>query len=76
MKNPIKLQEKLVHLLRGTPALKVFPNYERPWNDMEFREVAWIVQDFINQNPEVGGYDSLRDWLDEYYFLRADTRTM
>lgn len=76
MKNPKKLQEKLVQLLNGTPALHVMPNPSRPWDDLEFREVAWIVQDFVNQNDAVIECDPLKDWLEEYRFFRADNRTL
>ncbi len=74
MKSPAKLQQKLLQLLRGTPALHVMPNPELPWNDLDFKEVAFIVQDFVNQNPEVIESDPLKDWLEEYKFFRADSR--
>ena len=75
MKSPQKLQEKLVRLLNQTPALKVLPSHDRPWDDREFREVAWIVQDFVNQNHSViESDDPLREWLDEYRFFRADSK--
>ena len=75
MKSPQKLQEKLVRLLNQTPALKVLPNHDRPWDDLELREVAWIVQDFVNQNHSViESDDPLREWLDEYRFFRADSK--
>jgi len=74
VKDPIKLQNKLVRLLSGTPALHVMPNSSRPWDDLELREVAWIVQDFVNQNREVIECDPLKDWIEEYKFFRADSR--
>jgi hypothetical protein len=52
------------------------PNPSRPWDDLEFREVAWIVQDFVNQNDAVIECDPLKDWLEEYRFFRADNRTL
>jgi hypothetical protein len=48
------------------------PNPEAPWNDLDFKEVAFIVQDFVNQNPEVIEGDPLKDWLEEYTFYKAD----
>lgn len=75
MKNPSKLQGKLVELLRHTPALNILPSYSRPWNDLEFHEVAWVVQDFVNQNQEVIECDPLKDWLEEYKFYKADCQT-
>ena len=74
MKSPAKLQQKLLQLLKGTPALHVMPNPELPWNDLDFKEVAFIVQDFVNQNPDVIECDPLREWLDEYRFYAVDKR--
>ena len=74
MKDPSKLQAKLVQLLKHTPALRVLPNHEQPWNEIEMREVAWVVQDFVNQNDSVIECDPLKDWLEEYKFYRADNR--
>jgi hypothetical protein len=48
------------------------PNPELPWNDLDFKEVAFIVQDFVNQNPAVIECDPLKDWLEEYTFFKAD----
>ena len=74
MKSPDKLQKKLLQLLKGTPALHVMPNPELPWNDLDFKEVAWIVKDFVNQNPEVIEGDELQEWLEEYTFFTADRK--
>lgn len=74
MKSPAKLQQKLLQVLRGTPALHVMPNPETPWNDLDLKEVAFIVQDFVNGNPEVIECDPLKDWLEEYTFFKADHR--
>lgn len=74
MKNPAKLQEKLVQLLKQTPALNILPNYNHPWNEIEMREVAWMVQDFVNMNDAVIEVDPLKDWLEEYKFYKADNR--
>ena len=74
MKSPAKLQEKLLKILKGTPALNIFPPSRGNWTDHDFWEVAWIVQDFVNANPEVIECDPLRDWLDEYRFAKADQK--
>ena len=74
MKSPMKLQEKLVQLLRGTPALNVLPSHQLPWNDLELKEVAWVVQDFVNQSSDVTNSDPLKDWLEEYRFFLADRK--
>ncbi len=76
MKSPVKLQQKLLQLLKGTPALHIMPNPELPWNDLDFKEVAWIVQDFVNNNESVIECDPLKDWLEEYKFFKADNRTL
>ena len=72
MKSPARLQAKLLQLLRGTPALHVMPNPELPWNDLDFKEVAWIVQDFVNNNSEVIEGSPLQEWLEEYRFARTE----
>ncbi len=74
MKNPQKLQEKLLQLLKGTPALHVFPSPNAPWSDLDLKEVAWIVQDFVNQNDSVVECDPLKDWIEEYKFFVADSK--
>ncbi len=74
MKDPKKLQAKLLQLLKGTPALHVMPNPRIPWNDLDLREVAFIVQDFVNNNPDVIESDPLKDWIEEYKFFVADSK--
>jgi hypothetical protein len=74
VKSPDKLQKKLLQVLKGTPALHVMPNPELPWNDLDLKEVAWIVKDFVNQNPEVIEGDELQEWLEEYVFFIADRK--
>ncbi len=74
MKSPAKLQEKLLRLLKGTPALHVMPSPELPWNDLDFKEVAWIVKDFVDNNESVIECDPLKDWLEEYRFFKADSK--
>ena len=75
MKSIQKLQEKLVQILKGTSALRVLPNHEHPWDDLELKEVAWVVQDFVNLNNSViESDDPLREWLDEYRFFEADRK--
>jgi hypothetical protein len=50
------------------------PNPAIAWNDLELKEVAWSVQDFVNQNDSVIECDPLKDWLEEYRFYRADRK--
>ena len=75
MKDPVKLQRKLESILKGTPALKIMPPANGRWSVDELAEVAWIVQDFVNQNNEVIECDPLKDWIEEYKFFRADFKT-
>ena len=75
MKSFRKMQEKLLVLLKNAPALKLFPNPNAPWSDLELKEAAWVVQDFVNQSREVVECDPLKDWLEEYKFFMADNRT-
>jgi hypothetical protein len=74
VKNPQKLQEKLVALLRNSRLHLQFP-FDRPWSDLEFKDIAGVVEDYVNRNPEVINSDPLKDWIEEYKFFRADNRT-
>ena len=74
MKSPQKLQDKLLKILKGTPALHVFPPSHGTWTDLDFFEVSWVVQDFVNANPDVIECDPLKDWLEEYRFYLADRK--
>ena len=74
MKNPVNLQQKLVGLLKHVPALKLSPLTTAPWNELELREAAWIVQDYVNLNDSTIQSDSLKEWLEEYQFSIADRR--
>ena len=71
MKSPHKLQQKLVELLRNSRLHIQFPS-DRPWTDLELREIAWMVEDYVNRSPEVINTDPLKDWVEEHRFYRAD----
>ncbi len=71
MKNPLKLQQKLKKLLSKSK-LHIGFDFDKPWDDLVFKEVAWVVQDHVNRNSEVIEDDNgLRDWLDECKFYCA-----
>jgi hypothetical protein len=71
VKNRYNLQTKLEQLLRGMKAPKLGP-LPSVWTDQDLYEVAWIVQNFVNNTHEVIEDDNgLRDWLDEYKFYRS-----
>ena len=71
MKNPQNLQNKLIPLLRNTHLHIQFP-YDRPWSDLELRDIAGIVEDYVNRDPEVINSSPLKDWIDEYRFYRTE----
>ncbi len=74
MKDPRKLQQKLKPLLAKSK-LRIGFDIDKPWDDLVFKEVAWVVQDHANRNPEVVEDDNdLRDWLDEYKFYSASLK--
>jgi hypothetical protein len=73
VKSSSKLQEKLAQILRNSRLHIQFP-YNRPWNDLELKEVAWIVEDHVNRDPEVINTDPLKDWVEEYKFFCADRK--
>lgn len=71
MKDPTKLQQKLKSLLSKSK-LRIGVNFDRPWDDLVLKEIAWVVQDHVNRSHEVVEDDNeLRDWLDEYKFFTA-----
>lgn len=73
MKSPQKLQEKLRIALRNTKLRIQYP-FDRPWTDLELREIAWVVQDHVNRDDEVVNSSPLKDWLDEYRFFSASNK--
>ena len=71
MKSRFNLQTKLEQLLKGarTPRLGPMPSI---WTDQDLHDVAWVIQDYVNNTYEVIEDDNgLRDWLDEYKFYRS-----
>jgi hypothetical protein len=71
MKSPVKLQQKLKRLLSKSK-LHIGFDFDKPWDDLILKEVAWVVQDHVNHSPEVIECDPLKDWLDEYRFSLQD----
>lgn len=72
MKDPAKLQQKLIAALRQHSELKL--NLHLPCSDTEFSEIAWVVQDYVNQNGDVTNDDPLHAWLEEYQFYLTQVR--
>ena len=73
MKSPQKLQRKLKSLLASSK-LHIGFDFDKPWDDLVLREVAWVISDHVNHNPEVIECDPLKDWLEEYRFFLADRK--
>lgn len=71
MKSAAKLQSKLKASLSASQ-LHIGFDFDKPWDDLVLREVAWVVEDHVNRNPEVIECDPLKDWLEEYKFYIAD----
>lgn len=71
MKSAAKLQSKLRSLLSNSK-LHVFFDFDKPWDDLVLHEVAWVVEDHVNHNPEFIECDPLKDWIEEYKFYIAD----
>lgn len=75
MKDPQKLQRKLLDLLKkDTRHPKIIPPANGHWSSDDLAAVAWVVQDFVNSNDEVINCDPLKDWLEEYKFFVADRK--
>ena len=76
MKSPQKLQQKLVGLLKHVPTLILSPLTTAPWSELELKEAAWVVQDYVNGRKDVIETDDpLREWLDEVRFYLADLKS-
>ena len=75
MKSPLKLQEKLLALLKANSRYpKLNPPANGHWSHDELSAVAWVVQDYLNRNEDVINNDPLKDWLEEYKFFLADRK--
>ena len=68
MSTPSSLKSQLAAILPKYPYLKV--SFKPDCNELQFKEVAWVVEDFVNQNSQVVEDDDLlKDWLDRYRFV-------
>jgi len=66
----LSLKSQLAAILPKYPNLKV--SFKQDCNEIQFKEVAWVVEDFVNQNSQVVEEDDLlKDWLDRYRFLTS-----
>lgn len=75
MKDPLKLQQKLLTLLKGSAKYpKINPPANGHWSSDELAAVAWVIQDHVNRSGEVIECDLLKDWLEEYKFFVADRK--
>lgn len=66
MKDPVKLQAKLANILRGNHHLRV--SMKNDLSELEFDQIAWVVQDFVDHSGEVTNDDPLHEWVEEYRF--------
>ena len=73
MKNPLKLQERIVALLRGSSLHIQFPD-DRPWTDLELGAVAWVVEDFVTLNADSHECELLSEWIDSYKFYAKSAK--
>jgi len=73
MKDPTKLQEKLASLLKGSK-LKIGFSLSRPLNDLEFREIARVVEDYVVRNTDSPDSEPFGEWLEEYKFFIAESK--
>ena len=75
MKDPVKLQQKLVGLLKSAPKLQLNLPMNAPWTELELREAAFVVQDYVNRNDSViESDDPFREWLEKYMFFDAERK--
>jgi len=46
-----------------------------PWTEMELREAAFVVRDYVNRNDSViESDDPFREWLEEYMFFDVERK--
>jgi len=76
VKDPIKLQHKLLALLKTNSKYpRVNPPANGHWSSDDLAAVAWVMQDYVNLNDEVvDSDDPLRQWLDEFKFYLAENK--
>ena len=75
MKDPQKLQRKLLDVLRkDTHHPKINPPANGYWSIDDLAAVAWVIQDHVNRNDEVIECNLLKDWIEEYKFFIADRK--
>lgn len=75
MKDPLKLQQKLLTLLKGSATYpKINPPANGHWSSDDLAAVAWVVQDYVNRTDDVINADPLKDWLEEYKFFAASRK--
>jgi len=75
MKNPQKLQDKLLALLKSDRRHpRINPPANGHWTSDELAAVAWVIQDYVNLNDEVIECDPLKEWVEEYKFYAAERR--
>lgn len=72
MKSAIDLQRKLREALKHQASLKISLNL--PCTEEEFKQVAWVVVDYVNQNGDVTNDDPLHNWVEEYLFFLSQDR--
>lgn len=70
MKDPSKLQEKLREVLKRHSNLKLC--FEDHPSREVLKDIAWVVQDFVNNSGDVTNDDPLHEWLEEYYFFSQE----
>lgn len=69
----LSLKTQLIGILPKYPELKV--SVSKDYTNLQLKEIAWVVEDFVNQNPEViEDDDQLKDWLDRYRFFSSSSK--
>jgi hypothetical protein len=67
MKDPVRLQTKLFALLKKRSDINV--SFTVPCSEETFKEVVWIVKDYVTNSGGVINDDPLNEWLEEYQFF-------
>lgn len=67
MKDPVRLQNKLKGILKKRSDLRL--EFSIPCTPERLKEIAWVVQDYVNNSGNVINEDPLNEWLEEYNFF-------
>lgn len=73
MSKLVTIQKKLHKILQKHPGLKIHTTL--PWDELEFQEIAKVVELYLLRDGDVINEDPLQEWFDEYRFWLQSTKS-